>query len=691
MSNQPSPSEQYPGDNPIEEATDDTLGRNAPAVRFARQVLQLDATRGLVVGVLGPWGSGKTSFLNLAKNELLRLKAQVIDFNPWMFSGAEQLVDAFFGEISEELKLRRGLGEIGESLEEYGDLFSGLTSIPLVGSWIENGTGALKLAGGSLRKWKGGSHSRRSKVTKALKALSNPLIIVLDDIDRLSSGEIRDVFRLVRLTASFPNVVYLLAFDRERVERALGEDGIPGRAYLEKILQIATDLPLVSHDVLDAQVFASLDQALSTVENVGSIDSGTWPDLYAEIVRPLIVTMRDVRRYTLAARGTVADLGGQIALADVLALEAVRVFLPDTYSHLHRSMNALTSTASSYGSARLDDSSLKRDIDALLASAGSHREVARAFVTRLFPAAIRYIGNTHYGENWKARWLKDRRVAHEDVLSLYLERVAGKGFRTFLAAERALSLMADIRAFDEHLRSIELHELEGVIARLEVFEEQFRPEHVEPGVVVLLNLLYDVPDNRRGFLELGSRFTITRVTLRLLRSLKEPDAIEAAVKKILPSVRYLSARLEAVDDVGYNEHSGHELVSRSAAAGFEREWRAQVRGLGVEDMLAEPQLLRVLHVAGREPKPDEAPIPVPDDPRLTLKLLRLALNYSTSQTLGSRSVRRDARLSWDTLVAVFGTEAQLLSRFDALGDSGVELDAELSGLFQKYREGWRPD
>ncbi|MBM7331832.1 hypothetical protein JS562_54830 [Agrobacterium sp. S2] len=43
-----------------------------------------------------------------------------------------------------------------------------------------------------------------------------------DDIDRLTTGEIRDIFKLVRLTASFPNVVYILAFDRARVEQALG-------------------------------------------------------------------------------------------------------------------------------------------------------------------------------------------------------------------------------------------------------------------------------------------------------------------------------------------------------------------------------------------------------------------------------------------------------------------------------------
>ncbi len=58
-----------------------------------------------------------------------------------------------------------------------------------------------------------------------LSQLDKPIVIVLDDIDRLSTNEIREVFKLVRLTASFPNIIYVLAFDRLRVELALQEQG----------------------------------------------------------------------------------------------------------------------------------------------------------------------------------------------------------------------------------------------------------------------------------------------------------------------------------------------------------------------------------------------------------------------------------------------------------------------------------
>jgi predicted KAP-like P-loop ATPase len=98
-----------PNDNPIRRLEDDSLGRAHSARLFARQVLSVDASEGVVVGVLGSWGSGKTSFINLARIELDAARIPVFDFNPWMFSGEEQLMDSFFNELTTQLRLRPGI------------------------------------------------------------------------------------------------------------------------------------------------------------------------------------------------------------------------------------------------------------------------------------------------------------------------------------------------------------------------------------------------------------------------------------------------------------------------------------------------------------------------------------------------------------------------------------------------------
>jgi hypothetical protein len=678
------------GDNPIRRLEDDTLGRSVAARSFAHQVLAADAREGVVVGVLGAWGFGKTSFMNLARDEFKRAGVHILDFNPWMFTGAQQLVESFFIELAAQLKIRPGLVDVGKYLEDYGETFSGMAGLPLVGPWIEGGRGLAKILSKILQRRKEGVSRRRAKLEKALADLSKPIVVVLDDIDRLSTSEIRDVFKLVRLTASFPNIIYIVAFDRGRVENALAEQGVPGRDYLEKILQVAIDLPAIPIHVLNRQIFSAVDSTLAAIENPGRFDEQVWPDLFMEIIRPLIRNMRDVRRYAAAVYGTVMDLDGQIALADVLALEAIRVFLPDIFGLLHGAVDGLTTNSGFSSGGRDEPPQFKAQIDGLIAAAGEHDGVVRAMIERLFPAGQRHIGGSHYGSDWKGRWLRERRVAHEDILRLYLERVTGEGLQAFRDAEQAWARMADRDALEKYLRSLDAGRLQDVIASLEVYEDQFAPEHVVPGTIVLLNLLPDLPERQQGMFDLDTQIIVTRVTYRLLRSLDNPAAVEVAVRQILPELKSLSASLELISDIGYREGRGHKLVSEKAAAELEKAWRNEVRARQVDDLVKETDLVRVFLAAKREADPSEAALNIDDAPRLTLAVLRAARSEVRSQTMGSHAVRRSLRFAWGVLIELYGDEMILKKRIESLKATRVEGVDDLLELADKYLGGWRP-
>lgn len=677
-------------DNPIEDAANDTLGRAALAARFADQVLAQDVSRGLAVGVLGAWGSGKTSFINLARKRFADAGAPTLDFNPWMFSGAEQLVNSFFIELAAQLKVRPDLAEIGAELEDYGEAFSGLAWLPLVGPWIERGRLASKLLSKLLQRRKEGIGPRRSRLEGALAALEQPIIVVLDDIDRLTPSEVRDVFKLVRLTASFPNVVYIVAFDRARVEDALSQDGLPGRDYLEKILQVAVDLPSIPGHVLNRQIFAALDQALSTVEDSGQLDQEAWPDVFMEIIRPLIRNMRDVRRYAVAVQGTVDAIEGQIALVDVLALEAVRVFLPDVFGKMHGTVDGLTTPAASFGSGG-EPPELKAQIAALIDAAAERDDVVRAMISRLFPAAQRHVpGGMHYGGSWAKRWLRERRVAHVEILRLYLERVAGEGLQAFREAEQAWAAIGSQEELDRYLRSLPIERLEDVIGALETYEDEFSAEHAVPAATVLLNLLPDLPERHRGMFAMDTRLVVSRVVYRFLRAVGDPTALEVVVSTILPQVSSLSSKLEVITDVGYREGAGHQLVTESAARGFETAWREEVQAAHSEQLVKEPDLLRVLLLAKRDAGPSEDPLIILDSPEMTLALLRSARSDVRSQSVGTRAVRRSPRLVWDALIELYDDETSVKQRIEGLKASGLECDEGLLELADKYSSGWRP-
>jgi hypothetical protein len=113
----------------------------------------------------------------------------------------------------------------------------------------------------------------------------------------------------------------------------------------------------------------------------------------------------------------------------------------------------------------------------------------------------------------------------------------------------------------------------------------FGPEQAVPGALVLLNLMPELPERPGGFFDLGVGSVVGRVVYRLVRSLKDPQAIESAVKDILPQVTTLSSKIALIDMVGHREGVGHRLVSEESARTFQRDWRLQV-GAASGDLLA---------------------------------------------------------------------------------------------------------
>ncbi|MBW7883610.1 MAG: NTPase KAP [Caldilineaceae bacterium] len=678
-------------DNPIRSIEEDVLDRTMIARSFAEQILSLDASEGVVVGILGPWGSGKSSFVNLARLHLENLGVTVLDFNPWMFSGANQLVESFFIELSEQLKLRPSLSEIGRAIENYGEIFSGMGTLPMVGRWLEASGFVTKLLARILQRKKAGISALRAKVDKALAALDMQIVVILDDVDRLTTSEICDIFKLVRLTASFPNMIYVVAFDRVRVEAALTERDLPGRDYLEKILQISIDLPTVPEHILTRQILDAINEALSEIDRPGPFDEESWTDIFMDVIRPLFKNLRDVRRYAATVYGTVRDLNGQVALADVLALEAIRVFLPDVFRTMCQSIDGLTTTWGHSDNPR-ESSYLKGQVDRLIDAAGDGAgEIVRSLIRRLFPAAERHIGGSTYGHDWKKEWLRERRVAHRDILSFYFERLVNDGLRAFTDAEQAFSRMANRDEFFSYLRTLDPMRLQDVIASLETFEERFSPEHVVPGTVGVLNLLPDLPDRPRGLFDFEARIVVRRVVYRLVRLLKDSDKIEAAISEILPELTTLTAKAELITVVGHRQGAGHKLVSDAAARKLEADWRNEVRSAKVESLAKENELLRILLLAKQTADPTEPHLEIADSPSMTAALIRSARTEVRSQSMGSRVIRRSDHLAWDGLIELYGDENRLCEQIKKLKDTMPVGMYELIQLADKYCDGWRPD
>lgn len=662
-----------PGDNPIREPKDDVLGRNDVAQSFVRHVLELDVSEGAVVGVFGPWGSGKTSFINLAREKFKALGNPVFDFNPWMFSGTEQLVQRFFTELSSEFNLH----VINTKLAKIGKISKWLA--PIVSIWNSQISRLMEVLGESLQEGKKGIKEQREKLSKALEREFEEQrgIVVLDDVDRLTTDEIRTIFKLVRLTANFPNLIYIVACDRFRVEEALEENGLSGRTYLEKIFQLPYNLPEAPDQILQKQIGESVGAIHQDEKSIHSapFDQEHWDSVFWDIVEPLVRNMRDIRRYEAAVRGTLINLGGRVELADVLGLEAIRIFLPDVFRLLHSVIDKITVAYFLEEMARHI-----KDINKGLASDESKNEKQRKIreliefaKTQEEQVVVKQMLHHLFADPkdslLEGELLKRRRVAHEDILRLYLERVPGPDLLALKKVkETLLPSMHDRDALDRRIRSFKPEEWPNIVRRLPSFRDQFRLGHVEPGIIVLFNLFPDWPKNS----PLKATPGVREVARSLLKHLKTPEKVEAIVRRVLPELTSLYSKKELIHLVGHQQE-GDGLISEEAEAEFSKGLFNHARSMSTDDLAQEEGLAWTLMFI----KNSGHPVAITDSPKITFALLL----SSRSRIASSNRDQPSQGLSWNVLVELYDSEKILKARVDSLKKQFKDKD------FKQWLEG----
>jgi len=642
-------------DHPIGSGEEDRLGRRPFAELVAAEIAAAPRVGGFVTAVTGSWGSGKTSVINMAVEDLeAQGAATVLVFNPWLFSSTERLAEHFFRELGTQLGEagEHRLAQIGEQLSIYGQL-----------------VGPLARAAG-----RGAERSLRSlliQLTDELTKLREPIVVIVDDLDRLGADAVREVVRLVRLAGDFPNVIYLLGFDRARVERALGEgEGqeqvAEGRAYLEKIVQVSHEVPPPEAERLTELTEEAVSRAIGKVSGL-TLDPEAFLDVFALGIRPMITTVRDVRRYANLLASRVRLLGAQVEVSDVLALEAIRVFAPDSHKLIASSREALTTPASIGTGARAADDAERAQIVAILEAAGDRRDAVEELIRRTFPASARHLGGgSRFGPGWLPTWHRTRRVAHREILDIYLTRTIPAGVVSAQEADAVFASLEHRDELEQRLARLDERQLEVMLERLEHYDGNFPSECPEVPIAVLLNQFERLRAGRRGLYDPGAEIKLPRVVLRLLRRL-DPGRVEATARAALPEIAPLSARMELIDLIGHREGAGHGLVAEEAAIQLEAEHVLRILGADLEALSEERNLTPLIARAcqwdlarGRE-----LAVKLARDDRRLLRLLRSATGQSGGGTAGSDPRPGAYELNWHGLADLFGEEA-LIERIAAL-------------------------
>ena len=346
-------------------ATEDTLGRSHFAEALSHSLVLPKGSPGLVVGIEGNWGSGKSTLIGLITKKLAEITEGsvpiVVEFNPWLVSNTGAQVEALIGQIAASIGKDLSSGEkgieTGQKLLSYIGLLKHLkflkyiptlgwagnivADIPGIAETIattaEQGAEVGQEAMSDLKKLLPSLDlpQKKDEVVAALSKLDRPIVVVIDDLDRLPAEEIRTMIQTIKAVADFPRITYLLAYDRSIIARALAADEESGLSYLEKIVQVAYPIPPLSQQQLkefaNGKVRGLLDGLHITLRDYERERYEEAIVLLTRLVRHPRDVVRIINRLILSLPAT----HGEVNAADVIVFEALSQRFPMLRESIH--------------------------------------------------------------------------------------------------------------------------------------------------------------------------------------------------------------------------------------------------------------------------------------------------------------------------------------------------------------------
>lgn len=277
--------------------TDDEFGFIDHAENFAEKVYDYKSSENLVFGVDAPWGTGKTTFINLCKEYWFSNYAEhiiVYSFEPLRYDKNDNLLEHFVDGLIKEIKKHIFIPEIKSLITRYSRILQNADpNIALFGLSFN-----MNFTNDSI-------DSILNKLENLLLKIDKKIIIVVDDLDRLEFDSIKDVLNVIKKAFSLPNISYVLCYDTENISSLESFDADTDKIieFFEKYINVKTSIFIdkellldyftkSSETVIDSNSLLNKRLANRAIEGINDIFSSN--DFHKYL--PLIGDARKIKR-----------------------------------------------------------------------------------------------------------------------------------------------------------------------------------------------------------------------------------------------------------------------------------------------------------------------------------------------------------------------------------------------------------
>lgn len=308
-------------DNPIEREKEDVFSLKGEAQKIAKEIRARNRAKTCSIAITAPWGGGKSSFLNLIREQINEDEFEIVYFVPRDSKSVQTIQEDFFSMIA--CVLAKYDSRCSHIIKDY------MASLQL----IDNRSIVERLLS-LYRIWD--KDSLKDSIKESFAALKKRVLVIIDDFDRLSKEEILEVLKLIDGNAAFTNLIFLTAYDKEQVNRVLGDTyQTPNACFVDKFFDVEFAIPFRKYEVISDYIKATLCKQLTANDREGKNIRRVITD-QTSIFEEYIPTLRDAKRYINQVVLDFEPIRGEVFVSDFLLLQLVKYRYPELYKGIFK-------------------------------------------------------------------------------------------------------------------------------------------------------------------------------------------------------------------------------------------------------------------------------------------------------------------------------------------------------------------
>ena len=333
-------------DAPIKTLAEDEFSRGAYVRMLSTLIMSSPNEReARYIGIYAPWGDGKTSVRFLLEERIRsdygEDSAIIVDFSPWQYPESADIRMLFFERLANAVA-NAGCDDVSK--------MSSLVAKYFAMTRINRSVGPLHDVIDWLRKlFVFGVFSEESLTAdfrELLSAMEKKVVVVVDDLDRLSKEETCRVIRFLKANGDLPNITYLILADEAYLANAVaGLVAHPdkteiecGREYLKKIIPLRCPLPPINGNRLLTNFKQRLASLLCDYDLEAENPKETCDWLLLPYMDNTRVAKQLLNAFSIKLATYKRHVGGRkylnVHIGDLLALTVIEVCEPDLYAKL---------------------------------------------------------------------------------------------------------------------------------------------------------------------------------------------------------------------------------------------------------------------------------------------------------------------------------------------------------------------